>query len=166
MKKYLVLVLIILILLLLGISTFTTVTRTQNPTNKPVLTFSPSPTHAATFNQSSSPPPIGNSQLASGLLKISSSNLPSNSVSPTFIVKIQFSKPVDKKSLTLQINPKKEILPYFDASLTNLTVEPVKTWDFNTSYTLIVTRSTQSSDNQPLDQDFQFVFKTLPYSGE
>ena len=80
-------------------------------------------------------------------------------------VKIIFNKPVNSESITLEILPQVNILPLFDSTLTELTIEPAQIWDFDKTYIIRVLKSTKSKDNIPLDKDYEFTFTTKSYSG-
>lgn len=97
--------------------------------------------------------------------KIINTNLSDQPIEITDVVKIKFDRPLDNESLALSISPEEAIIPLFDPTLTELTIKPSSTWQFNTSYTINILKTTKSQDGKFLDKDYPFLFTTKPYSG-
>lgn len=97
--------------------------------------------------------------------KIVSTNISSQPVGVNEVIRIAFDRPVDNESLTLEVSPKEEVVILFNPSLTELSAKPANAWDFNTHYTVKVSKSTKSQDREFLDQDYEFSFQTKPYIG-
>lgn len=89
----------------------------------------------------------------------------STETSVTEQIKIKFNKPVDPKSLKLELFPANEIELSFDSTNTELTVNPTNAWGFSTNYFIKITKETKSQDGESLDSDYTYSFKTYPYSG-
>lgn len=83
----------------------------------------------------------------------------------TIPVKIRFSKPVALESVIYEINPKEQVTISLDPTKTEVTFEHIQAWNFNTTYTITILKSTVSLDYHPLDKDYKTTFKTVPYSG-
>ena len=98
-------------------------------------------------------------------LTIISTNLTAKPIGVTQTITFKFNRPVDNETLSLQINPEEDVLPLFDQTLTELTLEPSNTWGFDKSYSVKIFRTTKSKDGYSLDKDYEFKFQTLPYSG-
>ena len=124
------------------------------------------------FSEKSSPSPCGNTSpppitqfIPPPKFKIISTNITSQSVEVNEGIKLTFDRPVDNESLTLEVFPKEEVVILFNPSLTELSVKPTNAWDFNTSYTIKVLKSTKSQNKELLDKDYEFSFQTKPYIG-
>lgn len=98
-------------------------------------------------------------------LRILLTNISNQPIKVNENITIRFNKKVNNETLVLQITPEEEILPLFNPSLNQLTIEPINTWKYDTSYTIKVLKTTKSADNNPLDKDYEFNFKTEPYTG-
>ena len=96
---------------------------------------------------------------------ITSTNISSELINVIDSIEITFNRPVDNETLALKITPEENILPLFDSSLTKLSIKPVNVWNYNTSYTIIISAQTKSEDNNSLDKNYEFTFKTIPYYG-
>ena len=126
-----------------------------------ILKFSEKPTPSPSGN--ASPPPI-TQFIPPPKFKIVS-NISGQLVKVNEAIKITFDRPVDNESLTLEVFPKEEVVILFNPSLTELSVKPTNAWDFNTGYTIKVSKSTRSQDREFLDKDYEFYFQTKPYMG-
>lgn len=98
-------------------------------------------------------------------LKILTTTLSPEPIKVTDSITIKFDKPVNKVSLVLTVDPQTEIITFFDPSRTELTIEPANAWNFDKTYTITIFRATLSEDNQLLDKDYHFTFKTREYVG-
>lgn len=98
-------------------------------------------------------------------VKILTTNITEAPLAINAPVKFKFSKTMDNESLKLQITPQEELLPLFDQTLTELSIEPTNAWDFNTKYQIKIFKETKAADGSALDKDYEFSFSTLPYSG-
>ena len=98
-------------------------------------------------------------------LNIVGSNITNQSLRARDVIKITFDRPVNNESLNLEITPQEEILPSFNQSLTELSIEPANAWNYDTEYLITILKSTKSTSNLDLGKDYQFKFKTVPYSG-
>jgi|SRR3989344_6342116 len=86
-------------------------------------------------------------------------------ISVTEKIVIRFSRPVDPKSLELELIPVNDIKLSFDSTSTELTVEPTNAWAFSTEYFIKIPQTTKSMDGSNLEGDYTYAFKTYPYSG-
>lgn len=98
-------------------------------------------------------------------LHVVSTNITNQPVAVSGAVAVTFDRPINNEKLALEITPKEKILPLFNSDLTTLTIRPLDTWKFNTSYTIKVLKSTQSQDSQFLDKDYEFSFQTEQFVG-
>lgn len=80
-------------------------------------------------------------------------------------VQIGFEKPVDGESLALEIEPYEDTVLTFDPSATFLTIEPAKSWKYDTEYKIKIYSETLSKEGSTLDQNYTIHFKTKPYIG-
>ena len=127
-----------------------------------VLKFSQKP--ASDPNENSNPPPV--TQFAPPpKFRIVSTNITNQPFEVNRIIKLDFDQPVDNENLRLEISPKEEVVILFNPSLTELSVKPTNAWDFNTRYTIKVSKSTKSQNKEFLDQDYAFSFQTESYVG-
>lgn len=130
--------------------------RVRKPPPTPKIV--PEPTAIAT--------PKPTSQLIpTSFFTIMSTNISGQTVGVTELIKIRFSEPVSGDNLFVKITPESKFLLLFDPSRTELTISPSDAWAFDTSYNIKILKITTSTDNQPLDKDYEFNFKTIPYSG-
>lgn len=127
-----------------------------------VLKFSEKPNPSS--NQNSSPPPV-TQFTPTPKFRIVSTNITSQPLEVNRIIKLDFDQPVDNENLRLEISPKEEVVILFNPSLTELSVKPTNAWDFNTRYTIKVSKSTKSQNKEFLDQDYEFSFQTESYVG-
>lgn len=144
--KYLIIALIVMIVLLILVQIFKSPGQT-GPTfnaggNTPIVQFTPAPK-----------------------FKIASTDIPDKPIELDRPIKITFDRPVDNESLALEVTPKEEVLILFDQTLTEMVIKPTNAWNFNTRYTIEVSRSTKAQDHQFLDKDYEFTFQTKLFVG-
>jgi hypothetical protein len=99
------------------------------------------------------------------LFKISSTTITQEPLSPAQPIKITFDSPASKQNLKVTTVPEVAIKTTFNKNLTEMTIEPIEIWDYNSSYILRITKEENNSEEKLLDKDYQFTFKTLPFSG-
>lgn len=143
---YLIIALIIMIVLLVLVQIFKSSEKTSSTSNTeestPIVQFTPAPK-----------------------FKIVSTDIPDKPIELDQPIKIIFDRPVNNESLTLEVTPKEEVLILFDQTLTEMAVKPANAWNFNTRYTIKVSRATKAQDYQFLDKDYEFAFQTRPFVG-
>lgn len=83
----------------------------------------------------------------------------------TEAIKIRFSKPVTLESVIYEVNPEEQIVMSLDSSETEVALEHIQAWGFDTNYTIKILKSTISKDFIKLDKDYTFTFNTASYSG-
>lgn len=86
-------------------------------------------------------------------------------VSVTAPIIITFSKPVDKSTVFFAIRPEATVSASFVQTSAILTIEPVQTWAYDTTYTVIISKEASGLDGTSLGQGYQFNFKTEQYRG-
>lgn len=79
--------------------------------------------------------------------------------------KIKFSKPVDLVSLIYEIEPQEQVTISLDSTGTEVTFEHIQAWNFDTIYTITISKDTTSSDGLTLGEDRKFTFQTIKYKG-
>lgn len=139
---YLIFALILAIIILVVIQLFARNKSQPAPENKEVIQFNAAPK-----------------------LKIIASNLSSEPLEVTDSFTIKFSQPVHELNVIFKIDPEAKVSTSFDKSNTELKIEPYNAWHYNQSYTITIFKSTSSEDNQALDKDYEFTFKTKQYIG-
>lgn len=97
--------------------------------------------------------------------KILGTSLTGNKVGPADIIKIYFNKPISEKNLFIQILPELKVNYKFDENLTELSIEPVEIWVYDTNYIIKIVKSTMSRNYQTLNQDYIFRFSTIKLGG-
>ncbi|GEM_PF-5481777 len=97
--------------------------------------------------------------------RIVSTDITNQPVFVTDTITLTFDRPANNEKLAFEITPEEKVLALFSPDLTRVTFTPFNAWHFNTSYTIKVLKSTQSSDSQFLDKDYEFSFQTKPYTG-
>lgn len=78
---------------------------------------------------------------------------------------LTFSKPVDESSIFIGVKPETTISATFDSSKKVLTISPIQTWVYATSYNITVSKDARSIDGFSLSEDKKFTFQTANYSG-
>ncbi|MCR4306217.1 MAG: Ig-like domain-containing protein [Candidatus Daviesbacteria bacterium] len=97
--------------------------------------------------------------------KITSTNISDQPFEVDKDIRLIFEQPVDNESLNIKISPEEKVVFLFNSNLTELTITPTNAWDFNTRYTIKVSKSTKSQKQEYLDKDYEFYFETRPYGG-
>lgn len=97
--------------------------------------------------------------------KILSTSLSDKPLGITEPIIIRFDKNASPFSVIYEINPTEEIKisPSFDPK--EIIIEPTGAWNFDTSYQLKILKTTRSLDYSELDKEYNYTFKTVPYSG-
>lgn len=109
--------------------------------------------------------PVSTQTVPTYKFSIISTNITLNPIGVADAVEILFSEPVNNESLNLTLSPEESILPLFNDNLTTLTIKPTSTWLYDTSYIIRVSSQTKSAKDQNLDKNYEFTFKTIPFSG-
>lgn len=79
-------------------------------------------------------------------------------------ITVMFNKPVSSNLiLTIQPETKVEINP--GANPNEFIINPVDTWAFSSTYTLTISNETLSFNNEPLNKNYVYTFKTPTYTG-
>ncbi len=97
--------------------------------------------------------------------KILSTNISDQPAEVLDVIRLSFDQPVDNKSLTIEISPQEDVIFLFNSDLTELTITPTNAWNFNTLYTIKVSKSTKSQKQESLEKDYEFSFQTEEYGG-
>lgn len=96
--------------------------------------------------------------------RLISTNIPEKSISITGSIQLTFNMPVSK-NLIFTIEPKVEVVSGLSTSPYIFIIAPKDAWAFDTIYTLTISKSNLSQNNQGLDKDYVYTFKTPPFSG-
>lgn len=96
--------------------------------------------------------------------KLIATNISSGTIGITEPIKLQFDQPIIS-NIIYTIEPQKEEKIGIGATPNEIIIDPVDAWNFDTSYTLKILKSTKSVNGQYLDKDYTYTFKTPPYSG-
>lgn len=78
---------------------------------------------------------------------------------------ITFSQPLNPNSLQYEISPKIDLILSLDNTGKILTIAPETTWNYNTSYTLKISKETLDNNGKTLNNDAIIYFKTGAYTG-
>lgn len=97
--------------------------------------------------------------------RIVSSTVPEEFIGITEPIKLTFSKPVILSSLFYEFTPKTEVRAYTDSTQTEVTFDPKDAWNFESEYSLRISKESQATDGQALDKEYTYIFKTYPHSG-
>lgn len=106
--------------------------------------------------------PIANTQTSS--FKLISTNIPETSMSITGSILLTFNQPISE-NLIFTIEPKAVVQSGLGTSSYEFVIAPKDVWAFDTTYTLTVSKSNLSQNNQSLDKNYLYTFKTPPFSG-
>lgn len=96
---------------------------------------------------------------------IKSTNLSDQVLQTGQIIKIDFNQNIALKNIQLQLTPNEEINLSIDPMGQSLLISPKNTWGIDTSYSLKILKTTTSVNNQFLDKQYEYQFKTPPYTG-
>lgn len=96
--------------------------------------------------------------------KLILTNISKEFISINGSIQLTFSQPVSE-NLVFTIVPKAVVQSRLGTSAYEFVIAPTDAWAFDTTYTLTVSKSNLSQNNQSLDQDYVYTFKTPPFSG-
>ena len=149
---YLILILLILFIIIILVQIF--------KTPKPISEIQPPEEIQPTKGPSNE---IG--EFPKSEFKLLSSNITDQPISMADSIILIFNAPVNLNSLFYEIEPVEELNFSLNSTKTEVTIEPVGAWDFDTQYSIKVLKETKSQEGNLLDKDYVFTFKTYPYSG-
>lgn len=149
-KSRTIILILVLIFILIVIILVQILTEREGPQSKP---------------QSTIPPVVQQIPSATRVFYITNTTLINTPIGITDNFSIFFSKPIASDGLILTIKPEVPVSLTFDESGSVLTVTPIRTWDFDTEYRLLIKKETSSSEGYKLDSDVAVIFKTASYGG-
>lgn len=144
MKKSVIYLLIFLIIILITLLLLRLSSNKQSTKNEPqpILTISESKT-----------------------IKIINTSLTTENVGATDPITFSFPSAINTQSFSYQINLQTRIAVTWNAEKTQVTFYPKEGWNFDSQYTINISKQTTSTDGLHLDKDYLYNFKTYKYSG-
>lgn len=97
--------------------------------------------------------------------RIISSSALDKPIGVTTAFKIKFSKPVALVSVIYEIEPQEQVTISLDSTGTEVAFEHIQAWNFDTIYTITISKDTTSLDGLTLGEDKKFTFQTVKYTG-
>lgn len=114
-------------------------------------------------NEPGSSPNPASSKSNFYLVKTSLDNI--KTINLTDGIELTFSKPVTLENFDYTITPKLDLEILRNSSGDVLTFQPKKTWDFETSYQLVIKDNIRSISGEKPSGDIIIDFKVAPYQG-
>ena len=97
--------------------------------------------------------------------RIISSTAPEEFIGITEPIKITLSRPVNLQALIYELKPETQTRVYANPEQTEITFDPKDAWNFDSEYSLKISKESQAVDGQALDMEYIYKFKTHSYSG-
>lgn len=107
---------------------------------------------------------IGQSR-SSRNLKVVGTSLQGALVGWTEPLIVEFSEPTPFQFIDITITPETKYSLSNDLSGYKVIINPTDAWLFNSNYSITIGKKTHTADNNYLNEDFVYNFKTYPYSG-